>query len=144
MVLERGAVDVRGRGLRGVGLGLLIACFALTLGPGPGAVQPVGGGARVEIREGDPPLVALTFDDGPRSTTTGRLLEGLYLGTARGRELWLTAGIALCAAAVRYGCTVGAARMGYLSSRAVLGCVWVFHAVYFLFGVRTISSDTEG
>lgn len=74
----------------------------------------------------------------------GRLLEGLYLGTARGRELWLTAGIALCAAAVRYGCTVGAARMGYLSSRAVLGCVWVFHAVYFLFGVRTISSDTEG
>lgn len=79
MVLERGAVDVKGRGLRGVGLGLLIACFALTLGPGPESVQPVGGGAQVEIREGDPPLVALTFDDGPRSTTTGRLLEGLAL-----------------------------------------------------------------
>ena len=81
MVLERGAVDVRGRGLRGVGLGLLIACFAL-LGPGPEAVQPVGGGAQVEIREGDPPLVALTFDDGPRSTPPGRLLEGLALREA--------------------------------------------------------------
>ncbi len=35
--------------------------------------------ARAEVTEDSPPLVALTFDDGPRSSTTGPLLEGLAL-----------------------------------------------------------------
>ena len=33
----------------------------------------------MELEEGEPPLVALTFDDGPRNSTTGRLLDGLAL-----------------------------------------------------------------
>lgn len=35
--------------------------------------------ATVEVEVDDPPLVALTFDDGPRNTTTGPLLDGLAL-----------------------------------------------------------------
>ena len=35
--------------------------------------------APVQVTVGDPPLVALTFDDGPRSSTTGPLLDGLEL-----------------------------------------------------------------
>ena len=76
----KGRGAVRGRGLRGVGLGLMAACLALALGPGTGPeVRPAGGGAMVELDTGEPPLVALTFDDGPRNSTTGRLLEGLAL-----------------------------------------------------------------
>ena len=76
----KGRGAVRGRGLRGVGLGLMAACLALALGPGTGPeVRPAGGGAMVELDMGEPPLVALTFDDGPRNATTGRLLEGLAL-----------------------------------------------------------------
>ena len=37
-----------------------------------------GGGASVELPE-EGGLVALTFDDGPRPSTTGRLLDGLAL-----------------------------------------------------------------
>lgn len=33
----------------------------------------------VQVEVGDPPLVALTFDDGPRNKTTGPLLDGLAL-----------------------------------------------------------------
>lgn len=39
---------------------------------------PAGGGAMVEVPE-TPPLVAITFDDGPRSDTTARLLDELAL-----------------------------------------------------------------
>ena len=42
-----------------------------------GAIQ-TGGGAMVKIPE-EPPLVAITFDDGPRADTTAALLEGLAL-----------------------------------------------------------------
>lgn len=35
--------------------------------------------ARAEVTVDSPPLVALTFDDGPRTSTTGPLLEGLAL-----------------------------------------------------------------
>ena len=48
-----------------------------------------------------------------------RLLERLYAGTASAAGLGLTALAALAAVAVRFGCNIGAARMGYLSSRAV-------------------------
>lgn len=48
-----------------------------------------------------------------------QLLAKLYMHTADGKALWITAGVAVLAMAVRYGCTVGASRMGYLSSRAV-------------------------
>ena len=42
-----------------------------------GAVRQAAGPAQVEM--GSPPLVALTFDDGPRNKTTGALLDGLAL-----------------------------------------------------------------
>lgn len=62
------------RGPRGIGFGLLLVCFLLALGGKPDA-RPTGGGAEVEAEE--PPLVALTFDDGPSAGTTGPLLEEL-------------------------------------------------------------------
>ena len=63
---------------RAVRLGLLSAGIALILQPGPwsAGVRPAGAPVQVEL-EDDPPLVALTFDDGPRLRTTGRLLDGL-------------------------------------------------------------------
>lgn len=48
-----------------------------------------------------------------------RLLERLYLGNVRAEDLTMTAAIVMFTVAVRFGCSVGAARMGYLSSRAV-------------------------
>ena len=48
-----------------------------------------------------------------------RLLERLWQGSAGTDDLLLTAVIAVLAVAVRFGCHVGAARMGYLSSKAV-------------------------
>lgn len=45
--------------------------------PGPGPVRTAG--APAEVTLSGPPLVALTFDDGPRSSTTGPLLDGLAL-----------------------------------------------------------------
>lgn len=47
------------------------------------------------------------------------LLAALYAGEVTQGKIVTTAVIALIAVAVRYGCTVGAARMGYLSSKAV-------------------------
>ncbi len=71
---------MRQYGLRGVGLGLFSLCVALALGPGtPEEIQMAGGGAQVEIETGPAKLVALTFDDGPRLSTTRRLLDGLEL-----------------------------------------------------------------
>ncbi|MCI8422197.1 MAG: polysaccharide deacetylase family protein [Lawsonibacter sp.] len=55
-----------------------ILCMAAAIGPAVRLEQTVGGGAVMEISQ-KPPLVALTFDDGPRNSTTGRLLEGLAL-----------------------------------------------------------------
>ena len=48
-----------------------------------------------------------------------RLLERLYRETVLAEDLTLTAGVVLGAVAVRFGCAIGAARMSYLSSRAV-------------------------
>ena len=42
------------------------------------ASPPASAPAQVEV-ETDMPVVALTFDDGPRSSTTGRLLDELAL-----------------------------------------------------------------
>lgn len=50
---------------------------------------------------------------------TCRLLERLYTGSAGAGDLLLTASLTLLAVAVRFFCHVGAARMGYLSSKAV-------------------------
>lgn len=47
------------------------------------------------------------------------LLAALYVGSMTQSKIVTTAVIALAAVAVRYGCTVGASRMGYLSSKAV-------------------------
>ena len=63
----------RGKG-PGVGLGLLMMCFVLALTPVGEPVQSAGGEAEVEV-----PVVALTFDDGPRWDTTSWLLEQLEL-----------------------------------------------------------------
>ena len=48
-----------------------------------------------------------------------RLLERLYTGSAGAGDLLLTASLTLLAVAVRFVCHVGAALMGYLSSKAV-------------------------
>jgi len=56
---------------------ILIGLSGLGLAQLPSAA-PTGGGGMVQIPD-KPPVVALTFDDGPQSTTTARLLEGLAL-----------------------------------------------------------------
>lgn len=69
-------------GLRGVSSGLLLIClmFALVPAPSPEVVS-AGGGAKVEVEvdQDKIPVVAITFDDGPRNLTTGPLLDGLAL-----------------------------------------------------------------
>lgn len=55
---------------------LCVSALVLAL---PVPDQPVPAGAPAEVTVGGPPLVALTFDDGPRSSTTGPLLDGLEL-----------------------------------------------------------------
>ena len=56
----------------------LLCVLGLTCAlPAPERTAPVGGPAEVTVE--DPALVALTFDDGPRSSTTGPLLDGLEL-----------------------------------------------------------------
>ena len=52
-------------------------------------------------------------------TALTNLLAALYEGTTGAGQLWKTAAVAVLAVAVRFGCTVGASRMGYLSSKAV-------------------------
>lgn len=47
------------------------------------------------------------------------LLAALYEGSADFGRLWGTAAVALIAVVIRFACTVGASRMGYLSSKAV-------------------------
>lgn len=101
MATERGAAGVRQYGLRGVGLGLLGLCTALALGPGtPDRAQTAGGGAVVEIDGGPAPLVALTFDDGPRASTTRRLLEGLELREVNATFFLVGSRIAGCEALI--------------------------------------------
>ena len=52
-------------------------------------------------------------------TAVCRLLARLWAGTAVPGDLAVTAGLAVLALAVRFGCAVGAVRMSYLSSRTV-------------------------
>ncbi len=59
---------------------LLCMLALLAALPGPGGVEQAGGWTEVAVD--GPPLVALTFDDGPRSSTTGPLLDGLALREA--------------------------------------------------------------
>ncbi len=62
-------------------LGALACVLALVCAlPAPEPARPAD--ARAEVTMDDPPLVALTFDDGPRSSTTGPLLDGLALREA--------------------------------------------------------------
>lgn len=65
---------MRGGKTPGIGLGLLLLCFVLALNPVGEPAQSAGEEAEVEV-----PVVALTFDDGPRADTTGWLLEQLAL-----------------------------------------------------------------
>ena len=65
--------------MKKLGLSLLAAWVAVGLSGGGERVRPAGGGALVEMEEPGTALVALTFDDGPRGSTTQRLLEGLAL-----------------------------------------------------------------
>lgn len=59
-------------------IAVLLCVLGLTCAlPAPEGTAPAGGPAEVTVE--DPPLVALTFDDGPRSSTTGPLLDGLEL-----------------------------------------------------------------
>ena len=52
-------------------------------------------------------------------TAVAHLLQSLYLGSAHAGQLGVTAAVAAASLLVRFGCTVGASRMGYLSSKAV-------------------------
>lgn len=47
------------------------------------------------------------------------LLQDFYEGTADGRSIGATAMVAVFALVIRFFCTTGASRMGYLSSKAV-------------------------
>lgn len=59
--------------LRGTGLGLLAACFLFVMAPvAEEQTAPAAGEEEMEM-----PMVALTFDDGPRRSTTTQLLDGL-------------------------------------------------------------------
>ena len=58
----------------------LCAASLAVLLPGPEPAKQAD--APAEVTLSDPPLVALTFDDGPRSSTTGPLLDGLELREA--------------------------------------------------------------
>lgn len=59
-------------------LAVFLSLLTLILAfPAPEQPVPADGPAEVAVEEA--PLVALTFDDGPRSSTTGPLLDGLAL-----------------------------------------------------------------
>lgn len=64
-------------GKRRILITLLFAVLCLRLLPWRNA-EPVGGGGMVELPD-EPPMVAITFDDGPRRDATGRLLDELAL-----------------------------------------------------------------
>ena len=59
---------------------LLLAALALLWSTGPQSVPAV---ASAEISGAEIKYVALTFDDGPRANTTGRLLDGLLKRNAK-------------------------------------------------------------
>ena len=64
--------------MKGKKIGLFLCVAALVLMPSPPEPDRTAA-APVQVTVEDPPLVALTFDDGPRSSTTGPLLDGLEL-----------------------------------------------------------------
>ena len=64
--------------MRGKKFAALLCILGLVCAlPPPEPVRTAG--APLEVELDSPPLVALTFDDGPRSSTTGPLLDGLAL-----------------------------------------------------------------
>ena len=64
--------------MRGKKFAALLCILGLVCAlPPPEPVRTAG--APLEVELDSPPLVALTFDDGPRSSTTGPLLDGLEL-----------------------------------------------------------------
>ena len=64
--------------MRGKKFAALLCILGLVCAlPPPEPVRTAGSPLEVELDS--PPLVALTFDDGPRSSTTGPLLDGLEL-----------------------------------------------------------------
>ena len=74
-----GVEQVRGSGAPWVSWVLLVVGFMLAVPASvPETGAPASAPAQVEV-ETDMPVVALTFDDGPRSSTTGRLLDELAL-----------------------------------------------------------------
>ena len=75
-----GVECVRDSGAPWVSWALLVVCFMLAVPAAvPEADAPASAQAQVEIPESRMPVVALTFDDGPRASTTGRLLDELAL-----------------------------------------------------------------
>jgi peptidoglycan/xylan/chitin deacetylase (PgdA/CDA1 family) len=66
--------NIRGWLLASAGI-LSIACALFSLSR---SAVPTGGGLQLPLN-GPPPMVAITFDDGPRDSTTTRLLDALAL-----------------------------------------------------------------
>lgn len=70
---------MRDFGAWGVGWILLVLCFAIALTPIE-PVAPVTSAIPLEVPQEDSvPVVAITFDDGPRKSTTTKLLDALAL-----------------------------------------------------------------
>ncbi len=70
---------MRDFGAWGIGWILLVFCFAIALTPIE-PVAPVTSTVPVELpQEESVPVVAITFDDGPRKSTTTKLLDALAL-----------------------------------------------------------------
>lgn len=61
------------------GMLLALACACLSASSPGGSSLPAGGAAAPVEVPAPPPTVALTFDDGPRASTTARLLDELAL-----------------------------------------------------------------
>lgn len=72
---RKAAADVKKRFFR-AGTALLLPALLLSLGLSAGDGETVAADARVQAAD-TAPLIALTFDDGPRRDTTAQLLDGL-------------------------------------------------------------------
>ncbi len=67
---------------RGLGKLWVVCCCVICLSLGSPSLEqeiPTTGSATVTLPDDTPPVIALTFDDGPLSSTTERLLDGLAL-----------------------------------------------------------------
>lgn len=121
----------------------ILGCF----GVGMGAV-----GAVVPILPTFPFLMMAAFCFAGSSEKLNRWLQNTKLykenlaDYVRCRSMTLKAKVRVMVTVTLLMC-VGCVMMGLkgiLAGCVILGCVWAFHIVYFLFGIKTISDREEG